>query len=110
VADISEDELEVHKPKKEAAGVKAVMMALERAVAQAGSRTAHSMLRFNQRCGFDCPGCAWAESDKKRKVAEFCENGADKENVARESNTPGFKAMFVPFVPTATRLRRATIP
>jgi hypothetical protein len=47
VADINEDELEVRKPKKEAAGVKAVMVALERAVAQAGvSRTAQSLLRI----------------------------------------------------------------
>ena len=34
VADINEDNLAVHKPKTEAAGVKAVMVALERAVAQ----------------------------------------------------------------------------
>ena len=60
VADINEDELEVHTPKKQAAGVKAVMVALERAVAQAGvSRTAHSLLGMNQRGGFYCPGCAW---------------------------------------------------
>ena len=36
VADINEGDLEVHKPKTEAAGVKAVMVALERAVEQAG--------------------------------------------------------------------------
>ena len=52
VADINEDELSVHKPKTEAAGVKAVMVALERAVAQAGvTRTAQSLLRLNQRGG-----------------------------------------------------------
>ncbi|MFJ5861234.1 FdhF/YdeP family oxidoreductase [Pseudarthrobacter sp. NPDC092439] len=85
VADINEDELSVHKPKTEAAGVKAVMVALERAVAQAGvTRTAHSLLRLNQRGGFDCPGCAWPESDKKRKTAEFCENGA---KAVAEENT-----------------------
>ncbi|TQJ38613.1 formate dehydrogenase major subunit [Arthrobacter sp. SLBN-112] len=85
VADINEDNLEVHKPKTEAAGVKAVMVALERAVAQAGvTRTAHSLLRLNQRGGFDCPGCAWPESDKKRKTAEFCENGA---KAVAEENT-----------------------
>ena len=66
-------------------GVKAVMVALERAVAQAGvSRTAQSLLRLNQRGGFDCPGCAWPESDKKRKAAEFCENGA---KAVAEENT-----------------------
>ena len=85
VADINEDKLEVHKPKTEAAGVKAVMVALERAVAQAGvTRTAQSLLRINQRGGFDCPGCAWPESDKKRKAAEFCENGA---KAVAEENT-----------------------
>ena len=61
------------------------MVALERAVAQAGvSRTAQSLLRLNQRGGFDCPGCAWPESDKKRKTAEFCENGA---KAVAEENT-----------------------
>lgn len=41
VADIDEDSLVVHAPKKEAAGAKAVMVALERADSQAGvSRTA----------------------------------------------------------------------
>jgi len=41
VTDIDEDSLAVVKPTTEAAGVKAVMMALERAVAQAGvTRTA----------------------------------------------------------------------
>ena len=78
VADINEDKLEVHKPKTEAAGVKAVMVALERAVAQAGvTRTAQSLLRINQRGGFDCPSCAWPESDKKRKAAAEAKNNAE---------------------------------
>lgn len=77
VADIDEADLEVHQPKNHAAGVKAVMVAMERGMSQAGlSRTVKSMMRVNQRGGFDCPGCAWPESDKKRKAAEFCENGA----------------------------------
>ncbi|MEA5453842.1 FdhF/YdeP family oxidoreductase [Sinomonas sp. JGH33] len=76
--DIDEDALEVHPPKTAAAGVKAVAVAMERGLAQAGLvRTARSMLRINQRGGFDCPGCAWPESiTGARKPAEFCENGA----------------------------------
>ena len=55
VADINEDDFEVNKAKTEAAGVNAVVVALERAVAQAGvTRTAQSLLRLNQRGGFDC--------------------------------------------------------
>ncbi|MGN6405285.1 MAG: hypothetical protein ACTHL9_12235, partial [Sinomonas sp.] len=85
VEDIDEDALEVHVPKTAAAGVKAVTVALERGFAQAGvARTVRSMLRVNQRGGFDCPGCAWPESiTGARKPAEFCENGAKA--IAEES-------------------------
>ncbi|MGP5690366.1 FdhF/YdeP family oxidoreductase [Glutamicibacter ardleyensis] len=76
--DINEDDLKVGEPKHSAAGLKAVMVSMERGFSEAGpSRTLRSMLRINQRGGFDCPGCAWPESiTGKRKPAEFCENGA----------------------------------
>ncbi|MBH0053203.1 FdhF/YdeP family oxidoreductase [Salinibacterium sp. SWN139] len=95
VDDINEDDLLVKKPKKSAAGVEAVLVALDRGIAQAGvTRTARSLLRLNQRDGTDCPGCAWPESQGHRKVAEFCENGAKA--VAEESTlrtvTPEFWA------------------
>ncbi|MBH0008377.1 FdhF/YdeP family oxidoreductase [Salinibacterium sp. SWN1162] len=95
VDDINEDDLLVKKPKKSAAGVEAVLVALDRGIAQAGvTRTARSLLRLNQRDGTDCPGCAWPESQGHRKVAEFCENGAKA--VAEESTlrtvTPDFWA------------------
>ncbi|XAS68354.1 FdhF/YdeP family oxidoreductase [Micrococcaceae bacterium Sec5.7] len=85
--DINEDDLEVHPPKNAAAGVKAVAVAMERGLAQAGvTRTVRSMLRVNQHNGFDCPGCAWPESiTGKRSPAEFCENGAKA--IAEESTT-----------------------
>ncbi|WP_430297170.1 FdhF/YdeP family oxidoreductase [Sinomonas sp. B1-1] len=77
VTDINEDSLHVEAPETAAAGLKAVTVALQRGLEQAGPwRTARSLLRINQRGGFDCPGCAWPESDGKRKTAEFCENGA----------------------------------
>ncbi|MFE1644234.1 FdhF/YdeP family oxidoreductase [Microbacterium sp. P01] len=63
-------------PKKVAVGVPAVVHALEMAYEQAGvTRSARALLRMNQKDGFDCPGCAWPEEDK-RHLAEFCENGA----------------------------------
>ena len=88
VNDINENELEVHDPKSAAAGVKAVMVSMERGFSQAGvNRTVRSMLRVNQHGGFDCPGCAWPESiTGARKPAEFCENGAKaiaEENTVR---------------------------
>jgi len=84
IEDINEDNLVVTKPKTHAAGVEAVVVALDRGIAQAGiARTARSLLRLNQRDGTDCPGCAWPESQGHRKTAEFCENGAKA--VAEES-------------------------
>src|SRR5215213_9260944 len=61
----------------EAAGVKAVMVSLQRGLQSMGAvRTAAALARLNQRKGFDCPGCAWPEEHGGRKFAEFCENGA----------------------------------
>ena len=76
--DINEDDLKVSEPAHAAAGLKAVMVSMERGFSQAGpARTLRSMLRVNQHNGFDCPGCAWPESiTERRKPAEFCENGA----------------------------------
>ncbi|MGQ2916373.1 FdhF/YdeP family oxidoreductase [Microbacterium aurantiacum] len=73
---IDESELTVGAPKTVAVGVPAVVHALQIAQEQMGvARTARTLLRVNQKDGFDCPGCAWPEEDK-RHVAEFCENGA----------------------------------
>ena len=67
----------VGSPKKAAAGIPAVLVALRRSLAQMGVlRTVATLRRVNQRYGFDCPGCAWPEESGGRKAAEFCENGA----------------------------------
>lgn len=94
--DIDESNLTVSKPKTKAAGLEAVAIALDRGVAQAGvGRTARALLRLNQDGGTDCPGCAWPETiTGRRKVAEFCENGAKavaEENTKR-TVTPEFWA------------------
>lgn len=75
-ADIDETQVRVTKPKKVAVGVPAVLHALQISQEQMGvARSVQTLLQVNQRDGFDCPGCAWPEEDK-RHVAEFCENGA----------------------------------
>jgi len=48
-------------------------------------RGARTLLKLNQKTGFDCPGCAWPEPDGERSHAEFCENGA--KHVADEATT-----------------------
>lgn len=73
-----------HKPY--AAGVPAVLVSLKRGMEQMGPvRTARTLMKLNQRQGFDCPGCAWPETPGHRKHAEFCENGAKA--VAEEATT-----------------------
>ena len=75
-ADYDEHAVVSSGPEREAAGVKAVMVSLKRGLESMGFfRTAASLVRLNQRKGFDCPGCAWPEEHGGRKFAEFCENG-----------------------------------
>ncbi|MFC8589957.1 FdhF/YdeP family oxidoreductase [Streptomyces atroolivaceus] len=87
-----------------AAGLPAVAHTLRVAQQQMGvRRTAQTLLKVNQKDGFDCPGCAWPEGDK-RHAAEFCENGAKA--VAEEATlrrvTPDFFAAH-PVADLATR-------
>ncbi|MEV7276434.1 FdhF/YdeP family oxidoreductase [Streptomyces sp. NPDC093111] len=89
-----QDAPQVAAPQHAAAGLPAVAHTLRIAQAQMGvRRTARTLLKVNQKDGFDCPGCAWPEGDK-RHVAEFCENGAKA--VAEEATlrrvTPEFFA------------------
>ncbi len=79
----------------EAAGVKAVLVSLQRGLESMGAlRTAAALARLNQRKGFDCPGCAWPEEHGGRKLAEFCENGAKAvaEEATKRVVTPEFFA------------------
>jgi formate dehydrogenase major subunit len=75
---IDEHDLEVHRPKKAAAGVTGVRVALQRAVSHMGVKNStKSLLKLNQADGFDCMSCAWPDPDPEhRHRAEFCENGA----------------------------------
>ncbi|WP_409370649.1 FdhF/YdeP family oxidoreductase [Mycolicibacter longobardus] len=84
--DYDEHRVTITPRKDEAAGVRAVMVSLQRSLSQMGLlRTGAAWARLNQRNGFDCPGCAWPEEQGGRKIAEFCENGAKA--VAEEATT-----------------------
>ncbi|MBY8887387.1 FdhF/YdeP family oxidoreductase [Streptomyces sp. PTM05] len=89
-----QDAPEVTAPQHAAAGLPAVGHSLRIATRQMGvKRTALTLLKVNQKDGFDCPGCAWPEPDHRHR-AEFCENGAKA--VAEEATlrrvTPDFFA------------------
>ncbi|MFJ6995636.1 FdhF/YdeP family oxidoreductase [Streptomyces sp. NPDC003090] len=89
-----QDAPQVSPAQHSAAGLPGVVHGLRASHAQMGvARTARTLLKVNQKDGFDCPGCAWPEGDK-RHLAEFCENGAKA--VAEEATlrrvTPEFFA------------------
>ncbi|GAA3370138.1 FdhF/YdeP family oxidoreductase [Streptomyces sannanensis] len=89
-----QDAPQVSAPQHAAAGLPAIAHTLRISQQQMGlKRTAQTLLKVNQKDGFDCPGCAWPEGDK-RHTAEFCENGAKA--VAEEATlrrvTPDFFA------------------
>lgn len=99
-----QDAPQVAPARHAAAGLPAIGHTLKIAQRQMGvRRTALTLLRVNQKDGFDCPGCAWPEPDHRHK-AEFCENGAKA--VAEEATlrrvTPAFFAEH-PVADLATR-------
>ena len=91
--EIDEARIEIEEPKRAAAGVEAVAVALKRAVQNMGvARSGRALLKLNQVSGFDCQGCAWPDpSPEHRHTAEFCENGvkavadeATRDNIDRD--------------------------
>ncbi len=79
-------------PKRYAAGITGVRVALQHALREMGvRRTVKTLRTVNQPDGFDCPGCAWPETSKVH-VAEFCENGAKA--VAEEATRKRADAAF----------------
>ena len=67
-------------------GLAAVWSSLKHAAREMGLvRGTRTLLKVNQKDGFDCPGCAWPDPDGERAHFEFCENGAKA--VAEEATT-----------------------
>ncbi|MBL8148466.1 MAG: FdhF/YdeP family oxidoreductase [Blastocatellia bacterium] len=66
----------ISSPSTAAGGVTAVMKAMKHTLKEMGpNRSLKTLLKINQKDGFDCPSCAWPDPEE-RQVAEFCENGA----------------------------------
>ncbi|MDQ2937573.1 MAG: FdhF/YdeP family oxidoreductase [Acidobacteriota bacterium] len=71
---------------KVAGGIPSIIATAKSAFTQMGvTRGVRTLLKLNQKTGFDCPGCAWPEPDSERSHAEFCEEGA--KHVADEATT-----------------------
>src|SRR5579864_4418585 len=62
---------------KVATGIPAIVHSLGYGLSEMGPvRMTRAWLAVNQKQGFDCPSCAWADPDDDRHPFEFCENGA----------------------------------
>jgi molybdopterin-dependent oxidoreductase alpha subunit len=69
--------LRIGRASEEAAGIPAIANTMLYGFGEMGPvRSAEAFLKINQVTGFDCQSCAWPSPDKKRKMFEFCENGA----------------------------------
>jgi molybdopterin-dependent oxidoreductase alpha subunit len=87
--------LRIGSASAEAAGIPAIWNTMLYGIGEMGPiRSTEAFLKMNHVTGFDCQSCAWPSPDKKRKIFEFCENGAKA--VADESTkkriTPEFFA------------------
>ena len=69
--------LKVGHASEEAAGIPAIWNTMLYGIGEMGPlRSSEAFLNINHVTGFDCQSCAWPSPDKKRKLFEFCENGA----------------------------------
>src|ERR1700735_543349 len=69
--------LRIGRASEEAAGIPAIWNTMLYGIGEMGPlRSAEAFFKINQVGGFDCQSCAWPSPDKKRKIFEFCENGA----------------------------------
>ncbi|WP_435136428.1 FdhF/YdeP family oxidoreductase [Formosa sp. A9] len=69
--------LKLTEPATHAAGFTAVKVAMQHVFKEMGVvRSLKTLSHMNQVDGFDCPGCAWPDPEKRSKLGEYCENGA----------------------------------
>ena len=87
------NDLKLKKPPSFAAGIPGVLSTLKHSFREMGVfRSTGSLLKINQKQGYDCPSCAWPDPVKPSRVGEYCENGAKA--LADEATKTLLKADF----------------
>jgi molybdopterin-dependent oxidoreductase alpha subunit len=89
--------LRVGPASEEAAGIPAIWNTMLYGIGEMGPlRSSEAFLKINHVDGFDCQSCAWPSPDKKRKIFEFCENGAKavSDESTKKRITPDFFAKY----------------
>jgi molybdopterin-dependent oxidoreductase alpha subunit len=87
--------LRIGAASEEAAGIPAIWNTMLYGIGEMGPlRSSEAFLKINHVTGFDCQSCAWPSPDKKRKIFEFCENGAKavSDESTKKRITPDFFA------------------
>src|SRR5271154_1305453 len=88
-------DLRVGRASEDAAGIPAIWNTMLYGIGDMGPvRAPEAFLKINHVTGFDCQSCAWPSPDKKRKIFEFCENGAKavSDESTKKRVTPEFFA------------------
>ncbi len=88
-------DLRVGSASEAAAGIEAIWNTTLYGIGEMGPiRAPEAFLKINHVTGFDCQSCAWPSPDKKRKIFEFCENGAKavSDESTKKRITPEFFA------------------
>ncbi|MBL7813696.1 MAG: FdhF/YdeP family oxidoreductase [Saprospiraceae bacterium] len=86
--------LKLKKPAAKAVGMPAITSAMKHAFKWMDAGDAVKvMFKVNQKGGFDCPSCAWADPDGERShLGEYCENGMKA--IAEEATNRHLTAEF----------------
>ncbi len=87
--------LRIGSASAEAAGIPAIWNTMLYGIGDMGPvHSVEAFLKINHVTGFDCQSCAWPSPDKKRKLFEFCENGAKavSDESTKKRITPEFFA------------------
>ena len=88
-------DLRVGSASEAAAGIEAIWNTTLYGIGEMGPiRAPEAFVKINHVNGFDCQSCAWPSPDKKRKIFEFCENGAKavSDESTKKRITPEFFA------------------
>jgi len=91
------DKVRVGSASEEAAGIPAIWNTMLYGIRDMGPiRSSEAFLKINHVTGFDCQSCAWPSPDNKRKIFEFCENGAKavSDESTKKRITPEFFARY----------------
>src|SRR5271170_4593727 len=90
-------EIRVGRASEDAAGIPAIWNTMLYGIGDMGPvRAPEAFTKINHVTGFDCQSCAWPSPDKKRKIFEFCENGAKavSDESTKKRVTPEFFAKY----------------